>query len=155
MKNTLLYVYLLISIFSCKKRDMIDSDAYDAFAYAYWKKVAEVDEKGNETRVTDQNQLFIRTWSGWTLTQPARGLDSVYFQKDNKIIFKDRVAKTDKVGGSNHLYLLTDRGLPIEMKFEFPDQTNDSVYVYVSKIQNDRVVKGYLDKYIFVKPAGL
>ncbi|MCP1386360.1 hypothetical protein [Runella salmonicolor] len=152
MKNLILSIYLLlISLFSCERRTMIENDSYNAHTYATWSKVGEVDFQGKETVAVEPNQLFNRTWSGWTLTQPHKGLDSIYFQKDNRVVYRDRVAKTDKTEEKGRFYIHTDKGMQLEIKFIVPDEKNSIAYLYVSRIQNDSIVKGGLDKYIFIK----
>lgn len=149
MKPILFFCFALFCISSCKKDDSIE--AYDPFTYASWSKVGEVGPDGKEISVIDPNQSFVRSWSGWTLVQPPKGLDSVFFKKGNNVLFRDRVSKVQAIDDQGRFYLTTDKGMEVEIKFVLPTKTNNDAYLYVTKIEGNEVKKGYFDKFVFVK----
>lgn len=151
MKNSKLLFFLLLCIALGRCKNTIEADAFEAYTYASWRKVAEIGSGGKEIAVEDTNQFFVRTWSGWTLSQPPKGLDSVFFQSGNNTLFKDRVEKIEKMGESGRFLLYTDKGKRIEIKFDLPSNVSNNAYLYVSHFQNGSISNNRLDKYTFVK----
>ena len=151
MKNTKLIAFLFLCIASCRSRKMIEADAFDAYTYASWRKVAEIAPDGKEIMSEDTSQFFVRTWSGWTLSQPPKGLDSISIQNRDKILLKDRVEKVEKMDKNGHFLLILDKGSRIEIIFELLNKGSSNAYLYVNHLQNGSISNNRLDKYTFVK----